>query len=613
MAPPTAATVPELGTLLTAIRDRISVHDVTGGREMCRARLRIAPRDADGHRYLALLLATQGDGVGAVSAVRRACELAPGDARCWSDAGRILAHAGRFGDAIGFFERATLVDGRCVDAWHNLGVAWHRLGDPPRAFAPLKTALALDDTRADSWLALGNLLLTTQQLDDALLCFERAARHDPTLARARSRLAQQLATRGRVARAEQVYRECVALDPAHLPGWAGLGNVLEDAGEAAGALACYRHVLASQPRHALVLGRYLALLPPQEHAGDEATLEVAQRALHAADTTDDARALIGYGLARYHDRRGDFAGAARAGRAANTARRRDAGALDRAGLVARIDGIIATCTRDFFVARRGFGLGTDQPVFVVGLPRSGTTLTEQILGSHQHAHGAGELDDLARIAAALAPAAGSPWEAVKTLTLAGSREHAGRYVDALRAGAPLGCLRILDKAPFNFFHLGFIALLFPNARVVHCRREARDNALSIWMENFNAAQKYATDFDDLAFFHAQYTRLMAHWLQHLPLPLFECRYEDTVADVTAQARALLRFAGLPWDSRCLEFHANRRAVQTPSRWQVRQPVYTHSVGRWRRYAHALPDLVTAFPVDDRHRSPEKTFTPGNTA
>jgi len=172
---------------------------------------------------------------------------------------------------------------------------------------------------------------------------------------------------------------------------------------------------------------------------------------------------------------------------------------------------------------------------------------------------------------------------------------AGQYLRALRSGSPKKRLRISDKAPLNFFQLAFAAVLFPNARVIHCRRSPRDTALSIWMENFNAEQRYATDFGDLAFFTAQYERLMAHWHRELPLPILDVRYEETVADLETQARRLLEFLDVPWDSRCLEFHKNERAVQTPSRWQVRQPVYRRSLERWIAYAEFLPELVAAFP------------------
>jgi hypothetical protein len=181
-----------------------------------------------------------------------------------------------------------------------------------------------------------------------------------------------------------------------------------------------------------------------------------------------------------------------------------------------------------------------------------------------------------------------------------SRARAGEYLKALHDRAAKHLLRISDKSPLNFFQLAFVAVLFPRARVVHCIRDARDNALSIWMENFNPDQRYATDFSDLAFFRSEYQRLMAHWREHLPLSMLELRYEQTIADFDAQARKLIDFLDVPWDARCLDFHKSARAVQTPSRWQVRQPLYSHSVGRWRNYASQLPELETAFPGSGTH-------------
>jgi hypothetical protein len=322
-------------------------------------------------------------------------------------------------------------------------------------------------------------------------------------------------------------------------------------------------------------------------------LDAAIAAAADAGTGDEALALIGYGLAKYHDRRKHHAEAARAGLLANAARRRRMGGLDRAALVARIDGIVEHYTRDFFASRRHWGCGSRQPVFIVGLPRSGTTLTEQILASHPMLHGAGELPDLSSLAARTAGSE-APWRAGLLLDEAQTRNCAQDYLLALREGAASGALRISDKSPLNFFQLAFAAVLFPYAMVVHCVRDARDNALSIWMENFNPDQRYATDFADLAFHRAQYLRLMAHWQRHLPLALHDVRYEATVADLDTTAHGLIEFLDAPWDPACLAFHTHARAVQTPSRWQVRQPIYTGSVERWRHYAPYLPALEQAF-------------------
>jgi hypothetical protein len=189
----------------------------------------------------------------------------------------------------------------------------------------------------------------------------------------------------------------------------------------------------------------------------------------------------------------------------------------------------------------------------------------------------------------------APWKAAPLLTREQGQELAHEYLRALREGAPKGRLRISDKLPFNFFQLGFAALLFPQARVIHCRRNARDNALSIYLENFNPDQHYATDFGDIAHLRRGYECLMEHWRGALPLRILEVDYEALVADTEAQARRIVDFLGAPWDRRCLEFHQSERAVQTPSRWQVRERIYTRSVQRWRLYAPYLPELEAAFP------------------
>lgn len=582
---------PSTASLAKRVQSALDAGDAARALQLLQARIAEAPADPEAHRHLGQLYAAAGEFPAAHRNARKACELAPDDPRSWSDLGRVCMIEGQLAEAARCFQEAISIDARHSDGWHNLGTALKGLRDRKGAFQALKTALLLDPTRGQTYLNLGNLLIDAGKLEDAIECFERAAAHDPKLAKARTRLAQQLSEAGQVKRAEQLFRQSVGLDPQQVDGWFGLGRTLEDLGDADNALACYEQVLARRGDHAMALGQYLALVQ-----SDAPTLvEHAQNLLASDAIGDEARSLIGYGLAKYFDRRKRFEPAAQAGIAANAARRRRAGALDREALSLRIDRIIGTYTRDFFSRHRRLGLGTDQPVFIVGLPRSGTTLTEQILDSHPLLHGAGELPDLSRIAALCVSDGEEPWQAATRLDEMSSRERAHAYLEALREGAPAQPpLRISDKSPLNFMQLAFAAVLFPNARVIHCKRDARDNALSIWMENFSGDQRYATDIADLAYFTAEYRRLMAHWNEHLPLRRLDVQYEDTVADLETQARRIVDFLGVPWDARCLAFHQSSRAVQTPSRWQVRQPIYRRSVDRWKAYEAWLPELGPAF-------------------
>lgn len=585
--------------LTAAVNVALDAGDANLALQLCAARQAEAPDDVEAHRHLGVLHAARGERIAAVKAARRACELAPDDPDSWRALGQVHVLLNELDNAAQCFAEVLEIEAGSAQGWHNLGTVLKQLGNREAALAALKNALLIDATRADTYLNLGSLLAELGRFEDAMECLERAHQHDPGLPVARSRLAWQMLERGKVGRAEDLFRQSLTMDPDHVEGWLGLGRTLEDVGKAAGAQDAYLNALRRRPDHAMALGQYLALLRDDESLRASADgvavpwLEHAERALRDTAVKDEAKALIGYGIAKYHDRSGSYRAAAEAGRLANAARRRVAGPMDRAALRARVDGLIDSYTAEFFRSRQRFGLGTDQPVFIVGLPRSGTTLTEQILGAHPLACGAGELPTLSRLAASVSGGEHPPWQAASLLDESGSRQVGGEYLRALRDGRPKGLLRISDKSPLNFFQLGFAAVMFPAARVVHCRRSAADNALSIWMENFGVDQYYATDFDDLAFFRSEYERLMAHWRQVLPLQMLELQYEDLVTDVHGQTRRLIEFLGLCWDDRCLEFHHHARAVQTPSRWQVRQPVYSRSVGRWKAYSEHLPELIRA--------------------
>ena len=243
---------------------------------------------------------------------------------------------------------------------------------------------------------------------------------------------------------------------------------------------------------------------------------------------------------------------------------RDRCGFDRDDCGAKTDAAIAAFTPEALRLRHRDALRDERPVFVLGMPRSGTTLAEQILAAHPQAFGCGERADLVEIAQSLPIETGLDWPQRMADVPA---DWLRRCAEAYLAGAgeaAQGALRLIDKQPYNFLHVGLIAMLFADARIVWCRRDPRDIALSIFSESFSPQATYATDLDDIAFMIAQQERLMRHWQAVSPLPILELRYEDMVADTDAQIRRLVEFAGLPWEDRCLAFHARERAGQTLS-------------------------------------------------
>ncbi|MDF2389257.1 sulfotransferase, partial [Nostoc ellipsosporum NOK] len=249
-----------------------------------------------------------------------------------------------------------------------------------------------------------------------------------------------------------------------------------------------------------------------------------------------------------------------------------------------VDSMIEIFTPGLFAVASGLGDPSDLPVFVVGMPRSGTTLTEQILASHPEVHGAGELEKLRRVANAIdfKSSAADLGKAVNSLTPELTRTLAEEHLSYLRERAS-AALRVVDKQPHNFELIGLIALLFPNARIIHCRRDAIDNCVSCYVLPFSSAHGYNTDLRTLGLYYREYDRLMRHWNEVLPGRIFENRYETLVEDQEAQSRQLIDHLGLPWDDACLRFFEREGAVTTPSRWQVRQPIYKSSVKRWKNY------------------------------
>ncbi|MEN8196011.1 MAG: sulfotransferase, partial [Pseudomonadota bacterium] len=353
-----------------------------------------------------------------------------------------------------------------------------------------------------------------------------------------------------------------------------------------------RTVAVETCKKALAIDRSCAaahyyLASAQHELDDSSRLEEIRRALNAPGITESDRALLFFAGGDRLGAVGNYGEAFSWYRRGNDVRGRMLAAqgmqYDPARHDARVDRTIASFGPTAF-AGGDRGSDSQQPVFIVGMPRSGTSLVEQVLSSHADIAGGGELALVGDEVARLSMSAGYPERRPEGAAL---KQFAARYIGRLSHIGP-GKRYVTDKKPTNFLHLGLIALAFPNARVIHCRRDRRDVGLSCYFQNFTGpGQAFSYGLENLAHFHDAYLRIMAHWREVLPLRIAEIDYETLVADQETETRRLLTFLERDWDPACLDFHRNPRPVVTASHTQVRRPIYTGSVGRWRNYANEL--------------------------
>lgn len=563
---------------------------------MLSALIAASPHAPELHHTQAALLQATGRHAEAIEAMRRAVDAAPQVAALRVALGQIYGAAGRIEDAIDAFREAVRLRPDAADAWFLLGTTLYGAQRDAEALPALRRAYALAPAHPQILRALAETEYALEHHAEALALYERiaaanaanAAAHDAGLA---LRLSQCERRTGAPERALRHAQAGLARFPDDPPLWLELGWVHEDLGDAAQAQAAYARAHALRPDWADPLGAAIALA---RDAAPNALVREAETLLAAGRLPEMQQAFLHHTLGKRADGAGDYPAAATHWREANRLRRAHDGGFERDLYASQIDAAIAAFTPDMLAILRSGALRDERPLFVVGMPRSGTTLAEQMLAAHPQAHGCGELTGIVAIAEAVAADTGLRWpQDLANVPAVWLRERAQRYLALAARGAPVDARRLIDKMPYNFLHVGLIAMLFANARVVWCRRDPRDIALSIYSESFAPSATYATDLDDIAFVIAEQERLMRHWQTIAALPLLELQYETVVADTEAQIRRLIDFAGLPWDSRCLDFHASGRSVQTLSRWQVRQPVHPRSVGRWRRYPQWFDEGASA--------------------
>jgi tetratricopeptide (TPR) repeat protein len=541
-----------------------------------------------------LVLATQslraGRPADAIAPLRDAALLQPANPIIQHDLGLACLEVGRIPDAIAALQRAVASNPRYADAYFRLGIAFEKLGNIGGALAAYDRATKLLPSLTEAWFRAGALVYILGHHDEAIGCFRRAAAAGGRTNFGRLGKARALLIENRNQEAERVLRETLVADPRNAMAYELLGNLLSEFGRFDEARACFERAIAIAP---MLAGSYYELVRCRPvTSADDGLLQQMQAALATPGMEAGQRQRVHLAIGKAAEDLGDYRLAMQHFDAADNVRRSCA-SFDSIVFSNLIDRLIALCTPELIARAAELGSSDATPLLIMGMPRSGTTLVEQIVSMHPEVGAGGELNFWNE--------RGAEWHRSDAVENSATGEKqlviseflakaAADYLRVVHKIAPKAA-RVTDKMPFNFLWTGMIHMAFPRATIIHCRRATIDTALSIHQTHFHPILAFPTGGAELVAYFRDYQRLIDHWRSVLPPDRFvEVDYEELTSEPEPVIRRIIAACGLAWHDNCLRPESNPRAVKTPSKWQTRQPIYRTSVERWRRYEPWLGPL-----------------------
>ena len=567
---------------------------LAGGRfaeavETLRKAVALAPEAPLAHRKLGEALAALGQGEEADRHFEAFFDHDPASARIAEGADHLKA--GRVDEAVAALAVVLRDHPNDVSAMRHMAVAcWRGKRNLSDAEAWLRKATALAPDFAAAWLTLGRVLLDADKHVQAIDAYRKATAAAPANAAAWAGLGSAYAQAGQPESSIDAYRHSLALDADSPGALLSLAHALKTVGDQDAALAAYRRAIALRPRFGEA---YWSLANLKVFRFEAAEVGAMQRQLQRDDLNDSEQVHFRFALGKALEDVEDYDGAWTHFDSGNRLQRPRV-QHDPVAMEDRHARIMEVFDQALLAAEAGRGHPAPDPIFIVGLPRSGSTLVEQILASHSQVEGTAELPILGRVATSVGRyrAADQQFpEAVRHLQGADWRSYGQRYLDAAKRHRRTSRPFFTDKMPNNFPLLGFAKLILPNARIIDARRHPLDACIGCYKQLFASGQAFTYDLEDLSHYVLQYDRLMRHWDEQLPGTVLRVYYEDTVLDLEGQVRRILDHCKLPFEPACVRFHETRRAVKTASSEQVRQPIHTDALGKWRVYAKHLDWLV----------------------
>ena len=552
-------------------------------------------------------------------------KLQPNNATAWSNLANAQASLGQQDEALKNYQKALDLKPDDPGILNNLGNAYYIANELELAAETLQKVIELMPDYADAYSNLGNIYKALNNDNMAINYFQRAIKIKPDLFEAHMNLGNILSDRiGHFKSAEEYFRNALNIKPDNITAHIGFINMLRFQGLYEEALDAIQTVLKFHPDNISALSLTAEIYELQGNHDEaykqarqlvdenkaivptfvillrlcrrydccEEIIEKAENVLANKSVPLLSKKDLYFELGKIYDKLKNYEQAFIQYHKGNEIEKPP---FDADEFRQKIDDLIDQFSPEKIARLPKSKNDTQRPIFIVGMPRSGTSLTEQILASHPDVAGAGELNDINDIAASLPKLINITKEypfCIESLTLEAIDKSAQRYLNKINEISQTSRY-VTDKMPHNFMHVGLLSLLFPGSRIIHCMRDPRDTCLSIYFQNYAWLHRYSSDLEWLGTYHNEYNRLMQYWKNTLSIPILEFHYEETVNDQEAMTRKLLDFCDLEWNDQCMEFHKSKRHVVTASYDQVRQKMYTQSQARWKNYEPNIQPLLNS--------------------
>ncbi|MBF0359335.1 MAG: tetratricopeptide repeat protein [Magnetococcales bacterium] len=571
--------------IAVALQEQDRLEDAVG---YCQKAIAIQPNIADTYYNLGNILKEQGKLGSAVYNYQKAITIKPGFADAYYNLGNVLKEQEKLDLAADSYQQAITLKPGYAGALYNLGIVLEEQGKLDLAVVNYQKAIAINPGFADAYYNLGKTINELGNLDLAVEYYQKAVAINPEYAKAYYNLGIIFREQGKLDLAITSYRQAIAIKPDYAQAYSNLGNALREQGKLDLAVECYQRAIAIKPDLA---DAYFNLSTNKKYS-DISEIQFMKTAL-ANTTSIDDQIHLNFAIGKAMSDIKHYSEAFQYYLEGNRVKRSTIN-YDFTSTKKFFNQQQEIFNRALFEARDNFGCIDGSPIFILGMPRSGSTLVEQILSSHPDVYGAGELDFISRYINERVHSNmdDNISDAYSRLNSNDFYELGSKYIKKIREKDKYSKF-ITDKMPHNFLNIGMIRLILPNAKIVHTVRSPEDTCLSIFRTKFSEVHDYAYNLTELGQYYRLYSEIMAHWHRTLPGLIYDINYEALISNQEDETKKLLDYCSLEWNDNCLQFHKTIRNVKTASNYQVRQPMYSSSVGGWRRFEKELQPLIAA--------------------